>query len=134
MTDRRIVVVGGGLMGIGIAQVFACAGRRVCIIEPLDAVRATITERLRSSLALMGADAGAVDRIETSAYLGSAVAAASYITEAVPEKLELKRTIFAELVEKAPRTAILASNTSVIPIGRIAEGLATGDRIVGTHW
>jgi 3-hydroxybutyryl-CoA dehydrogenase len=82
----------------------------------------------------MGADAGAMDRIETSADLGSAVAAASYVTEAVPEKLELKRAIFAELVEKTPRTAILASNTSVIPIGRIGEGIATGDRIVGTHW
>ena len=134
MTMPRIVVIGGGLMGIGIAQVFACAGRRVCIIEPLDAVRASIIERLRNSLALMGADAAAVDRIETSADLGSAVATASYVTEAVPEKLELKRAIFAELVEKAPRAAILASNTSVIPIGRIAEGLATGDRIVGTHW
>jgi 3-hydroxybutyryl-CoA dehydrogenase len=82
----------------------------------------------------MGVDAGAVERIETSADLGSAVAAASYVTEAVPERLELKRTIFAELVQKAPRTAIMASNTSVIPIGRIADGLATGDRIVGTHW
>jgi 3-hydroxybutyryl-CoA dehydrogenase len=134
VTQPRIVVIGGGLMGIGIAQVFAAAGHRVCIVEPLDAVRATIIDRVRDTVASMGVDVGAVDRIETSADLGSAVAAASYVTEAVPERLELKRTIFAELVQKAPRTAIMASNTSVIPIGRIAEGLATGDRIVGTHW
>ena len=134
MTQPRIVVIGGGLMGIGIAEVFAGAGHRVCIVEPLDAVRATIIDRVRNTLASMGVDAGAGDRIETSADLGSAVAAASYVTEAVPERLELKRAIFAELVQKAPRTAIMASNTSVIPIGRIAEGLATGDRIVGTHW
>jgi len=134
MAMPRIVVIGGGMMGIGIAQVFAGAGRRVCIVEPLDAVRATIIDRVRNSLALMGADTGAADRVETSADLGSAVEAASYVTEAVPEKLDLKRAIFAELVAKAPRTAILASNTSVIPIGRIAEGLATHDRIVGTHW
>jgi 3-hydroxybutyryl-CoA dehydrogenase len=134
MTPPRIVVIGGGLMGIGIAQVFAVAGHRVCVVEPVDAMRSTLIDRLRDGIAQVGADAAAVDRLETSADLGSAVAAASYVTEAVPEKLELKRAIFAELVERAPRTAILASNTSVIPIGRIAAGLDTADRIVGTHW
>jgi 3-hydroxybutyryl-CoA dehydrogenase len=134
MTPPRIVVIGGGLMGIGIAQVFAVAGHRVCVVEPVDAMRSTLIDRLRDGVAQVGADAAAVDRLETSADLGSAVAAASYVTEAVPEKLELKRAIFAELVERAPRTAILASNTSVIPIGRIAAGLDTADRIVGTHW
>jgi 3-hydroxybutyryl-CoA dehydrogenase len=134
MTPPHIVVIGGGLMGIGIAQVFAVAGHQVCVVEPVDAVRSTLVNRLRDALAQMGADTAAVDRLETSADLGSAVARASYVTEAVPEKLELKRAIFAELVERAPRTAILASNTSVIPIGRIAAGLDTADRIVGTHW
>jgi 3-hydroxybutyryl-CoA dehydrogenase len=134
MALPHIVVIGGGLMGIGIAQVFAVAGHRVCVVEPIDAVRSTLIDRVRDALAQMGADAAAVDRLEMSADLGSAVARASYVTEAVPEKLELKRAIFAELVERAPRTAILASNTSVIPIGRIAAGLDTADRIVGTHW
>ncbi|HEV7610755.1 MAG TPA: 3-hydroxyacyl-CoA dehydrogenase NAD-binding domain-containing protein [Steroidobacteraceae bacterium] len=134
MTQPRIVVIGGGLMGIGIAQVFAGAGHRVCVVEPIDAARTTAIDRVRENLVREGAAPGAADHIETSADLGSAVAAASYVTEAVPEKLELKRAIFAELVAKAPRTAILASNTSVIPIGRIAEGLDTADRIVGTHW
>lgn len=134
MALPHIVVIGGGLMGIGIAQVFAVAGHRVCVVEPIDAVRSTLIDRVRDALAQMGADAAAVDRLEMSADLGSAVARASYVTEAVPEKLELKQAIFAELVERAPRTAILASNTSVIPIGRIAAGLDTADRIVGTHW
>jgi 3-hydroxybutyryl-CoA dehydrogenase len=134
MTPPRIVVIGGGLMGIGIAQAFAVAGHRVCIVEPVDAVRLTLLKRLRAGLAQTGADAATVDRLDTSSDLGSAVAAASFVTEAVPEKLELKRQIFAELVKRAPRAAILASNTSVIPIGRIAAGLETADRIVGTHW
>ena len=134
MPAPRIVVIGGGLMGIGIAQVFAVAGHRVCVVESVAATRSTLIDRLRDGVAQMGADAAAVDLLETSADLGSAVAAASYVTEAVPEKLELKRAIFAELVERAPRSAILASNTSVIPIGRIAAGLDTADRIVGTHW
>lgn len=134
MSQPRIVVIGGGLMGCGIAQVFAGAGHRVCVVEPIDAARATVIDRVRDNLARAGADTRTVDRIETSAELGPAVATASYVTEAAPEKLELKRALFAELVAKAPRTAILASNTSVIPIGRIAEGLSTADRIVGTHW
>lgn len=134
MTKPRIVVIGGGLMGVGIAQVFAVAGHRVCVVEPSDAVRATILERVRANLALMGLEAGAADRIEAGQQLAPAVAEATYVTEAAPEKLDLKRGIFAELVAAAPPAAILASNTSVIPIGRIAEGLATGERIVGTHW
>ena len=134
MTQPRIVVIGGGLMGVGIAQVFAVAGHRDCVVEPSDAVRATVLERVRANLVLMGLGAGAADRIETGQQLAAAVAEASYVTEAAPEKLELKRGIFAELVAAAPPSAILASNTSVIPIGKIAGGLATGDRIVGTHW
>lgn len=134
MTKPRIVVIGGGLMGVGIAQVFAVAGHRVCVVEPSDAVRATILERVRANLALMGLEAGTADRIEAGQQLAPAVAEATYVTEAAPEKLDLKRGIFAELVAAAPPAAILASNTSVIPIGRIAEGLATGERIVGTHW
>ena len=134
MAAPRIVVIGGGLMGTGIAQVFAVAGHRVCVVEPLEAMRSTLIDRLREGVAQVGADAAAVDRLETSADLGSAVTKAAFVTEAVPEKLELKRAIFAELVQRAPRTAILASNTSVIPIGRIAAGLETADRIVGTHW
>lgn len=134
MSEARIAVIGGGLMGIGIAQVFAVAGHKVCIQEPIDAVRSTIVERLRASLALMGEFATAADLIDTTADLEQAVADASFVTEAAPERLELKRSIFTELVAKSPRTAILASNTSVMPIGGIAAGLATADRIVGTHW
>jgi 3-hydroxybutyryl-CoA dehydrogenase len=134
MTNARIAVIGGGLMGAGIAQVFAVAGHEVCVQEPFEAVRASILERVQANLKLMGADAAAADRIRTTDNLEAAVAGADYVTEAAPERLELKRTVFAELVAKAPRAAILASNTSVIPIGRIAAGLQTADRIVGTHW
>jgi 3-hydroxybutyryl-CoA dehydrogenase len=134
MTGAPIVVIGGGLMGIGIAQVFAAAGHRVCVHEPLEAVRATIVDRIRANLTAMGLESDAADRIDTAAELGAAVADAAFVTEAAPERLEVKRAIFAELIAHAPRTAILASNTSVIPIGRIGAGLATADRIVGTHW
>jgi 3-hydroxybutyryl-CoA dehydrogenase len=134
VTEARIAVIGGGLMGVGIAQVFAVAGHRVCVQEPIEAVRATILDRLRASLALMEAKPAALELVETTSDLAEAVANAIYVTEAAPERLELKRSIFAELVANAPRTAILASNSSVMPIGSMSSGLATQDRIVGTHW
>jgi 3-hydroxybutyryl-CoA dehydrogenase len=134
MTDTRIAVIGGGLMGSGIAQVFAVAGHSVRVHEPVDAMRATILDRVRAGLELMNLERAAADLIETTPDLGTAVAGAAYVTEAAPERLEVKRRIFSELVERAPRTAILASNTSAIPIGRIAQGLPSGDRILGTHW
>jgi 3-hydroxybutyryl-CoA dehydrogenase len=131
---EQIAVIGGGLMGAGIAQTFAAAGHRVVVYEPAATARASVQQRVASNLQAMGMDADAVDRIETTSELDAAVEAADYVTEAAPERLELKRSLFAQLVKVAPATATLASNSSVIPIGRIAEGLASADRIVGTHW
>lgn len=131
---RNIAVVGGGLMGAGIAQVFAQAGYAVKIYEPSADIRDTICTRIIDNLALIGADPAAATRVTPCADLAEALANADYVTEAAPEKLDLKRAIFADLIAHAPRTAILASNTSVIPITLIAEGLDTAERIVGTHW
>ena len=131
---ERICIVGGGLMGASIALVFAAAGHQVVVFELLADSRASLRDRVRQSLDLIGGDLGAADRIEAVGDLAQAVDGADYVTEAAPEKLPLKRAIFADLVRLAPRGCILASNTSVIPIGRIAEGLQTRDRILGTHW
>jgi len=131
---RTIAVIGGGLMGVGIAQVFASAGRAVTVQEPDDDVRSTIVARVRAGLLQVGDDAGAADRVAVTARLPEAVAHAHFVTEAAPEKLALKRSIFAELERCAPPHAILASNTSVMPIGSIVVGLATAHRMIGTHW
>lgn len=131
---ERIAVIGGGLMGTGIAQVFAAAGHTVTLFEPNPEVAATVVSRAAEGLVQLGEDRAGAERITVTADLAAAVDRAQFVTEAAPEKLELKRSIFAQLVATAPREAILASNTSVIPIGRIAQGLETRDRIVGTHW
>ena len=131
---QQIAVIGGGLMGAGIAQTFAAAGYPVTVCEPDVTARSTVRERIATNLRAIGADASAADLVDTTADLEAAVEAADYVTEAAPERLELKRGLFAQLVRAAPVAAILASNSSVIPIGRIAEGLASADRIVGTHW
>lgn len=135
MSDfQNIAVVGGGLMGAGIAQVFAAAGYSVTVFEPNEQVRSSLRERVADNLRQIGREEAAAERIEVTAELAAAVGAADYVTEAAPEKLELKRSIFADLIRLAPRDAILASNTSVIPITHIADGLETAERMVGTHW
>ncbi|HWI85253.1 MAG TPA: 3-hydroxyacyl-CoA dehydrogenase family protein [Sphingomonas sp.] len=134
MRKPSIGVIGGGLMGAGIAQVFAAAGHRVIVHEPFDSVRETLIARIRDGLEQVGDDPDLADNVAASADMEEAVGEASFVTEAAPEKLELKRSIFTQLVELAPRDAILASNSSVMPIGIIASGLPTAERIVGTHW
>lgn len=131
---ERIAIIGGGLMGAGIAQVFAQAGHPVAIYEPQPEARATVRERIRAGLTQIGADAVACERVAVTDEMAEAVADADFVTEAAPEKLPLKQAIFADLVRLAPRHAILASNSSVIPAGAIAGDLPTAERIVGTHW
>jgi 3-hydroxybutyryl-CoA dehydrogenase len=134
MAKATIAVIGGGLMGAGIAQVFAAKGHKVIVHEPFDAVRENLIERIGSGLAQVSEDPKLAGHVRATAVLAEAVHQANFVTEAAPERLELKRSIFAQLIEHAPRDAILASNSSVMPIGSIAADLPTADRIVGTHW
>lgn len=134
MDKPNVAVIGGGLMGAGIAQVFAAAGHRVVVQEPFEAVRDTVITRIGEGLAQLGQDVAAAELVTVTDDLAVAVRDAAFVTEAAPEKLPLKRTIFAQLEAIAPRDAILASNTSVMPIGSITEGLPSAHRMVGTHW
>ena len=134
MSKQTIAVIGGGLMGAGIAQCFATAGYRVRIQEPMAQVREALPERLRASLAQLGDDVNAADLVSVHESLPEAVGDADFVTEAAPEILALKQAIFGQLTAHAPRHAILASNTSVMPIGSIVAGLDTQHRMVGTHW
>jgi 3-hydroxybutyryl-CoA dehydrogenase len=131
---RNIVVIGGGLMGAGIAQVFASNDCKVKVFEPNQEVRLSLQDRVAENLKLIGSDIAIAELIEVCSDLEEAVASAQYVTEAAPEKLDLKRSIFADLERLAPDDAILASNTSVIPITHITKGLETANRMVGTHW
>jgi 3-hydroxybutyryl-CoA dehydrogenase len=134
VADTVVAIVGAGLMGHGLAQVFARAGHAVRICDPSVAVLATVHERIRRNLADLGQDPASADRVATVAGIAAAVSGADFVIEAGPENLELKQRIFAEIEAAAPRHAILASNTSVIPITQIMRGLAHGERALGTHW
>jgi 3-hydroxybutyryl-CoA dehydrogenase len=130
----RISVIGAGLMGHGIAQVFAEAGHRVRVYDAHAPALDTLRARIAANLAQLDRPGGAEALVSGYSDLAEAVADADVVIEAAPEKLELKQAIFADLVHLAPPTAILASNTSVIPIGDISSGLITRERILGAHW
>jgi 3-hydroxybutyryl-CoA dehydrogenase len=131
---ERIAIIGAGLMGHGLALVFAAGGHEVAITDPDPAVRETVPERIAATLQAIDRDPAAAARVSVHATLAEAAHHADIVIEAAPEKLELKRRIFAELEAAALPGALLCSNTSVIPIGSIAAGLATKSRVLGTHW
>lgn len=131
---ERIAVIGAGLMGHGIAQVFAVAGHDVAVYDANKQALDSVRSRIARNLADLGIPGGAEARVHGFGTIEGAVEGADFIVEAAPERVDLKQAIFSELVEHAPRDAILASNTSVIPISAIAGDLDTADRILGTHW
>jgi 3-hydroxybutyryl-CoA dehydrogenase len=134
MAKARITVVGAGLMGHGIAQVFALAGHRVTIYDATVSTLESAKARILANLQELGDDVAAVERVTPQADLAVAVRDADYVVEAAPEDLAVKQKLFEEIEGAARPNAILASNTSVIPITQIMQGLRHRERAVGTHW
>ena len=132
--SARITVIGAGLMGHGIALVFARAGHDVAVYDAVAGSLDTVKDRVRASLRDMGNDTAHADRITAHAGLADAVAGADLVVEAVREDLAIKQALFAQIEAAAPPDAVLASNTSVISITRIMEGLQRRERAIGTHW
>ena len=135
MADKEhIAIIGAGLMGHGIAQVFALAGHMVTVYDPNTDALVTLRERVRRNLVDLGQDSRAADLVFPIEELGQCVAGAEVVFEAGPENLTFKQKLFEQLQLLAPPEALLASNTSVIPITQIMQGLRTGHRAMGTHW
>ncbi|WP_321842548.1 3-hydroxyacyl-CoA dehydrogenase family protein [Paraburkholderia bannensis] len=131
---ENISIIGAGLMGQGIAQVFALAGHRVKVFDVNHDALASIVARTERNLLDLALDSAAAANITPATELAEAVNDADVVFEAGPEDLAWKQTLFAQLERLAPANAILASNTSAIPITRIMERLETGHRAMGTHW
>ena len=134
MTKPRIAVIGAGLMGHGIAQVFALAGHDVTITDNHVLPLASAKDRILANLKDLRDDVAALERISVCASLAEAVAETDFIVEAVREDLAVKQQLFADIERAARSDAILASNTSVIPITAIMSGLQNRARALGTHW
>ncbi len=134
----QTAVIGAGLMGHGIALTLARAGQYVCIHDPVQEARDSVAQRISDSLKLLGEDAQGIakilKKIEICGSIADAAGTAEFVFEAAPEKLDLKQAIFSEIEEHTPSTAILASNTSVMPITQIMSKLKSPARALGTHW
>ncbi len=139
---ERITVVGAGLMGHGIAQIFASHGHPVWLLDANKDTLNSAKDRVRANLANMaqhGVTFGTdiddiVAHIRTTDDLATACAGADFVFEAVFEDLDLKQRVFADLDRLCPPEAILCSNTSVISITEIAQKARHRERIVGTHF
>jgi 3-hydroxybutyryl-CoA dehydrogenase len=137
-----ISVIGAGLMGHGIAQVFVTRGYEVCLMDVdqgrLEKARANI----RDNLELLAANGigeaqdidAAIGRITTTTRLEETALRADFVVEAVSEKLDLKRDLFRDLDSLCPPETVLATNTSVISITEIARDASNRGRVVGTHF
>ena len=133
-TEQKIGVVGGGLMGHGIAYLFAAVGHHVSVFEPFPDVRNSLPQRLRAIVELLGEDPRLLTRIAAHDSLDSAMRGADWVFEAAPEKLPLKQQIFAAIEKLVAPTTILASNSSAIPSTEIGRHLTHRERMVGTHF
>jgi len=139
---KKVAVLGAGLMGNGIAQVAAATGYNVCMMDISDELVKKGMNRVQKSLQrfvkagkLAEGDAEAImNRISTDTSVAGAAKGADLVIEAIPENLELKKKVFAELDEVCDSHAILSSNTSELSITDIASATKRPDRVIGMHW
>lgn len=132
---EQVAVLGAGLMGLGIGQVLAAAGHDVGIFDPAEHAVASVHERAAGVFALLGQDPGGVERLRPTGDLGEAVAGAAFVIEAGPEDVDVKRRIFADARAQATPSAVLATNTSGIPVAALAETLGDdAGRFLATHF
>ena len=140
MKISKVAVIGAGLMGSGIAQVSALAGMHVKVYDNADLVRGqSLLDESLARFVKKGTFTGvaateARARIEFTDDLSYAVKECDIAIEAVFESLEVKQEIFRRLDGLTPTQAILASNTSALPISQIASVVNDPSRVVGTHF
>ena len=140
--SEDIAIIGAGMMGHGIAQIFAAHGHQVSLVDVSDEILARAIENMRVNLTLL-AQSGigraediepTIERVRITQDLKEAASSAQFIIEAVSEELELKQRLFRELDAICSSDTILTTNTSVISITEIATKAARRGRIVGTHF
>lgn len=141
MEISRIAVLGGGLMGSGIAESVAVAGIPVTVREIDDAALESARSRIEASLerAVSGGKVEAAERdaIRERISLTTDLADlgdSDLVIEAVPEDPGLKSAVLADLVPQVSEQAIIASNTSSIPIAQLAGGISNPQRVLGLHF
>lgn len=139
---QQAAVIGSGVMGHGIAQVYAQAGIAVILYDLEDSYLEKAKKAIEANLALQAGQGlltetesrEALARIKTTTNLEETVRTAEFITEAIPEVIEWKWELYEKLERLAKPDAVIASNTSTLPISRLAEKMSTPERMVITHF
>ena len=139
---RTAAVLGAGTMGHGIAQVLAQAGYSVVLrdidTDRTDAGLAKIKANLEGALKRGKLEAGQPEeilgRIRGETDLGKALAGAALVIEAVPEILDLKREVLAEVSRLHPDVEVLGTNTSSLPVTELAQATSCPERVIGLHF
>jgi 3-hydroxybutyryl-CoA dehydrogenase len=138
----NISVIGSGLMGHGIAQIFVSKGYQVYLLDikkeflekGIKNIRANLSMMIQEGLKFESDIDTIISRIKTTTSMEEATSNAHLVIEAASENLELKQKIFQDLDRLCPVETILATNTSVISISEIASKSKKRQRIVGTHF
>jgi 3-hydroxybutyryl-CoA dehydrogenase len=141
MASEHIIIVGAGQMGAGIAQVSLVAGLRVTLVDVSKEGLAKGADKIRGGLAKL-VEKGKLDDAKRKAAeanlatttTASEVKDADFAVEAVTENEELKRRIFLELDSVVKPGGVLATNTSSIPITRIAAVTRRPEAVIGMHF
>lgn len=139
---ERILVLGSGIMGAGIAQVAAQGGFETAMYDVDEAVlakaKAKILDGVGRAVEKGKLPAGMRDevakRLTTTLDLDGAAGACDFVIEAVPEKLDLKRQLFARLERTCRKDVVFGTNTSSLMISEIAAGVADPGRVIGMHF
>ncbi len=139
---KNVTVLGAGLMGHGITQAFAQAGFNVVMVDVKDEfveaglgkIQWSLGKLLQKGKITQEDYDNILKRVSISTDNKLAVKNADLVVEAIPEILDLKKKIFAELEQNAPKDAILATNTSSLPISEIAEATRQPQKVVGMHF
>lgn len=132
---QSLAVIGAGAMGSGIAALFAAKGVEVVLIDPVPGALERAASVIDRQLGVYAPDAIAQTRRRIRMDTGlEAACACDLVIEAIPEKLELKRSTFARLDTLCKPETIFATNTSGLSINAIAQSVTRRDRFVGTHF
>lgn len=140
--SKKIAILGAGMMGHGIAQIFASHGHQISLVDVSDEILAKAVENIRANLTLLVKNGigntkdieSTIKRVKVTRDLEEAASCAQFIIEAVSENLDLKQALFQKMDAICPSDTILTTNTSVISITEIAAKAVRRDRIVGTHF
>src|SRR5688500_4197633 len=142
MVMRTVAVIGAGTMGHGIAYVASLAGYTVRLYDADDGALAGAVDRITASYekAIQRGKSSAAERdaglarLSTPRSVADAVRGADLVIEAVPERLDVKQSLFREVEAIVEPAVLLASNTSSLSIAAIADGLEHRTRAIGMHF